>query len=48
MISNILSPQRVLRYALAYLAVSSIGAQAESRMTNLIVDTDIFSDVEYV
>ena len=48
MLRNVLSPQRVLQYALAYLAVSPIGARADSCATNLIVDTDIFSDVEYV
>ena len=48
MLRNVLSPQRVLQYALAYLAVSPIAARADSCATNLIVDTDIFSDVEYV
>jgi hypothetical protein len=50
MLTNVLSPRGVLRYALTYLAISTvgIGAQAEPCVTNLIVDTDIFSDVEYV
>lgn len=48
LINNLLSPQRVLRYGLAYFVISVIGAQAGSCDTNLIVDTDIFSDVEYV
>jgi hypothetical protein len=50
MLSNVLSPHRVLRYALTYLAISTfgIGTQADTCITNLIVDTDIFSDVEYV
>lgn len=49
MVLNIvLSPHHMLRYALSYLAISTIGAQADTSTTNLIVDTDIFSDVEYV
>ena len=48
LISNMLSPQRMLRYGLSYLALSAVGAQADNSHTNLIVDTDIFSDVEYV
>ncbi|KAL5376858.1 hypothetical protein DPSP01_010124 [Paraphaeosphaeria sporulosa] len=46
LVNNVLSPQRVLRYALTYLAISTAGAQANSCTTNLIVDTDIFSDVD--
>lgn len=44
---NALSPKRMLRYALGYLACYTFGAQADCT-TRLIVDTDIFSDVEYV
>ncbi|KAF2447948.1 inosine/uridine-preferring nucleoside hydrolase [Karstenula rhodostoma CBS 690.94] len=48
MLTNVLSPHRVLRYALTYLALPTIGAQADGCITNLIIDTDIFSDVEYI
>ena len=49
LINNVFSPKRVLRYAFSYLAISAVGAWAESSCTTqLIVDTDIFSDVEYV
>lgn len=47
-IKNSNSLQRVLRYGLAYLAIFAIGAHTDSCKTNLIVDTDIFSDVESV
>lgn len=44
---NVFSPKRMLRYALSYLACYIFGVQADCT-THLIVDTDIFSDVEYV
>ena len=47
LVDNVFSPKRMLRYALSYLACYTFGAQADFT-THLIVDTDIFSDVEYV
>ena len=47
LVNNVFSPKRMLRYALSYLAFYTFGAQADCT-THLIVDTDIFSDVEYV
>jgi hypothetical protein len=47
LVNNVFSPKRMLRYALSYLACYTFGAQADCT-THLIVDTDIFSDVEYV
>ena len=47
LVNNVFSPKRMLRYALSYLACYTFGAQADFT-THLIVDTDIFSDVEYV
>ncbi|CAI9627916.1 unnamed protein product [Alternaria burnsii] len=47
LVNNVFSPQRMLRYALGYLACYTFGAQADCT-THLIVDTDIFSDVDDV
>jgi hypothetical protein len=49
LVNNVLSAKRMLRYALGCLAISVVGAQVHSGCTtHLIVDSDIFSDVEYV
>jgi hypothetical protein len=49
LINNKLSAKRMLRYALGCLAICAVGAQVDSGCTtHLIVDSDIFSDVEYV
>ncbi|CAN9451577.1 unnamed protein product [Alternaria alternata] len=47
LVNNVFSPKRMLRYALSYLACYTFGAQADCT-THLIVDTDIFSDVDDV
>lgn len=48
-IDNALTSIRVLRFVLSYFATFAICAQTDSSCTtHLIVDTDIFSDVEYV
>jgi hypothetical protein len=49
-LDTVLAPRRVLQYALTYFSLYASIAHATvgPKLKNLIVDTDLMSDVEYV
>jgi hypothetical protein len=47
---TLLAPRRILKYALTYISLYASIAHAPNgtKPKNLIIDTDLMSDVEYV